>query len=519
MASTSYKLKVDWNNDGDFADSNEDISNYILNVEWERGRDFFSTLTGKSTAGTLRATLLNTDGRFSSFNSASPLYGNILPSRPVVLTGAGDGGFPYTFEMTFFQPLWKGYLKTITPVPDVQGRDIAVLEAVGSLGFINRKQVRIAQQTSIGTGAGVGAILDAVGFSGTARDLDTGQSTMSRMFFKGDVSPINALRQVEVTENGFISETKEGEIRFDSRHARLTNPESTRSQITFSDADGSTYSFSEITQDDPINTISNEINVNLQLYSEASASVVWTHPETGSSSPSIESGKNRTFRAIYPTPDASVDATSIGTWTTSAGGTDYIGNTASDGSGSTITGDLTVALVKTSNFMDIKITNGNANTVYLTTLQARGTVVSKSDTTGFTSTDSTSETAFGKRTFNPGDNFISTSSEAQKWVDYNVAIFKNPQQNLTITLVANRNQNTLDAVVGMIDLSWRITLDAHTKTGLFGADKDFYIESERHMVDANKIHMVTYTLSPTSAVGIFWVVGVSLLETETYIAY
>ena len=78
------------------------------------------------------------------------------------------------------------------------------------------------------------------------------------MFFKGDVSPINALRQVEVTENGFISETKEGEIRFDSRHARLTNPESTRSQITFSDADGSTYSFSEITQDDPINTISNE---------------------------------------------------------------------------------------------------------------------------------------------------------------------------------------------------------------------------------------------------------------------
>ena len=77
----------------------------------------------------------------------------------------------------------------------------------------------------------------------------------------------------------------------------------------------------------------------------------------------------------------------------------------------------------------------------------------------------------------------------------------------------------MDAVVGMIDLSWRITLDAHTKTGLFGADKDFYIESERHMVDSNKIHMVTYTLSPTSAVGIFWVVGVSLLETETYIAY
>ena len=463
--------------------------------------------------------MLNTDGRFSSFNSGSPLFGNILPSRPVVLTGVGDGSFPYTFEMAFFQPLWKGFLKTITPVPDVQGRDIAVLEAVGSLGFINRKQIRIAQQTDIGTGAGIGAILDAVGFSGTARDLDTGQSTMSRMFFKGDISPINALRQVETTENGFISETKEGEIRFDGRHARFTNGESTNSNLTFSDADDSTYSFSEITQDDPINSIANEINLNLQLYSEASASVVWTHPETGTSSPSIESGKDRTYRAIFPSPDASVGAESIGTWTTPSAGTDYVGNTASDGSGSTITGDLTVAIVKTSNFMDIKITNGNANTVYLTTLQARGTVVSKADTTGFTATDSTSETTFGKRSFKADDNFVSTSAEAQQWCDYNIAITKNPQQNLTITLVANRNQSTLDAVVGMIDLSWRVTLDAHTKTGLFGADKDFYIESEKHMIDSNRIHMVTYTLSPTSATGIFWVVGVSLLETETYIAY
>ena len=35
-----YTLLVDWNNDGDFADSNDDITSDVLSLSWERGRDY-----------------------------------------------------------------------------------------------------------------------------------------------------------------------------------------------------------------------------------------------------------------------------------------------------------------------------------------------------------------------------------------------------------------------------------------------------------------------------------------------
>ena len=84
---------------------------------------------------------------------------------------------------------------------------------------------------------------------------------------------------------------------------------------------------------------------------------------------------------------------------------------------------------------------------------------------------------------------------------------------LSVTIPANRNDTTLTNVMSL-DISNRITLDAHTKTGLMSADKDFFIESESHFVNNNKIHTVVYDLSPVSSIGKFWVMGVSLLEDE-----
>lgn len=66
-------VEWDFDNDDDFSESVEDVTSYVLNVETITGRDFPSQLTGKATAGRLRATLDNRDGRFSYFNQNSPL--------------------------------------------------------------------------------------------------------------------------------------------------------------------------------------------------------------------------------------------------------------------------------------------------------------------------------------------------------------------------------------------------------------------------------------------------------------
>ena len=193
-------------------------------------------------------------------------------------------------------------------------------------------------------------------------------------------------------------------------------------------------------------------------------------------------------------------------------------NTAADGSGTNATGDLTIANVKTANYMDISLTNGNASTVYITKLQARAIVTRSSDQTQITVTDSTSETAFGKRVHDSSAPFIPTSEEAFQWCQYNLVRFKDPLQMLRITIPANRNATTLEKTQ-TLDISDRITLDAHTKTGLLAADKDFFIEGMSHIVENKDAHTVQLLLSPISSLYKFWVLGVSLLESETYLGY
>lgn len=66
-------VEWDFDNDGDFDESVEDITEFVLSVETFTGRDWPSLLTGFSGPGKFRATLNNHDDRFSYFNSSSPL--------------------------------------------------------------------------------------------------------------------------------------------------------------------------------------------------------------------------------------------------------------------------------------------------------------------------------------------------------------------------------------------------------------------------------------------------------------
>ncbi len=71
-------IVVEWdlNNDGQFDQPEEDITQYVLAVATQTGRDWPSLLTGKAAPGRLSITLDDTDGRFSYFNANSPLNQN-----------------------------------------------------------------------------------------------------------------------------------------------------------------------------------------------------------------------------------------------------------------------------------------------------------------------------------------------------------------------------------------------------------------------------------------------------------
>ena len=515
----SYTVLVDWNNDGDFTDSGDDITSEVLDMTWERGRDYASALEGRSIAGKLTATLDNTDGKYSPSNASSSLTGNILPGRKVKVK-AGSGSFPYTFPIAFNDGVrWQGYLDRILPAPAVVGLKTCTLTAFGVLGYLNQFEADVATQTNRRTDQAIGDVLDAVGLtSADDRDLDTGKTTISRYWSSGKKT-IDALRLVEEAEAGFIKESKTAQVVFENRTHRLTETASTTSQARFSDADGATYTFNQIDQVDPLSTIVNHVEATARTFDTASVANLWTHPETGSASPTLAPGESKTFEAVYPNPDAANNAMQVNAWTTPAATTDYLANTSSDGSGTNKTSDITVAQTKTGEKMAMTFTNSaTGSDVFMTQIRARGTAVTTKNPCIVRAIDTTSQTAYGERKYTAKTKFIPTTSEAQDWCDYQMSIYGSPVEILTITIPTSASNN-LGQVLSR-DISDRITVTANNDSKL-GINADFFIESEIHSVtNGGTQHSTQWTLSPASGgYSQFWVLGTGVLGTSTVPAF
>lgn len=104
MPQAAYGVYVDWNNDGDFSDSDEDISADVQEIKISRGKD---SQLGRAQAGECELKLKDLTGKYSPENASSPLYGLLLPGRPVKVTMTYGGTVA----------LFNGYLKKIMPNP------------------------------------------------------------------------------------------------------------------------------------------------------------------------------------------------------------------------------------------------------------------------------------------------------------------------------------------------------------------------------------------------------------------
>jgi len=95
MITPVEKLEVDWTADGDFRDTGEIIDRGRIR-SWRvtsYGRDKASQLEGRSIASRLQVVLDNRSEDYSSFNTSSPLSGNVLPKRVVRLSHEGRAAF------------------------------------------------------------------------------------------------------------------------------------------------------------------------------------------------------------------------------------------------------------------------------------------------------------------------------------------------------------------------------------------------------------------------------------------
>ena len=88
MTQAKWRICVDWNDDGDFLDSDEDVTSDVLGLTLEHFRDLASE---RIEAARLELKLANDDHKYSPPNGSSPLTGNLKPGRTVWVRAA----YPY----------------------------------------------------------------------------------------------------------------------------------------------------------------------------------------------------------------------------------------------------------------------------------------------------------------------------------------------------------------------------------------------------------------------------------------
>lgn len=510
----AFRLDVDWDNDGDYLDANEDVTNDASMIETRRGRDYASQWTAQSVAGRLRATLINVDGKYSPDNASSPLFGKVLPGRRVRLR-APTAGAPVGGNVV----LWTGYLDRIEPT-SAPGR-ISTVELTASgplITLANRKALYEPLQNRT-TGYIINRLLnkpDAVILTQFPL-IDTGQTTVPRWGIP-EKTTLDAIRELERTELGFFSENPsddpDQQFVFEDRHHRLKNDHLT-ARATWADTGaGGTIPFVDIRQRPWLDTIVNSVTVTVRGYTVDAPAVLWTHaggPIT------IGPGQQVTVLATYPNSQAgATDGAWVDPWILPVAGTDFTVSGVAQSDIEVMILDLGMGRQATATSMIIRLRNNHAaRTATISNLQARGTAVRRVAETRIVQEDTTSQNLYGIRAFDLPGPWIPDTATAEGYARYIVRRMKDPHPVLSITFRGSASATIQNECLTR-QLSDRVTVNATGQSRL-GVNADMFVESVAFRIRRD-IWETTFDVSPADT-ETYWVLGVSRLGVDTRPAF
>jgi len=225
VTGVSYPLAADWDRDGAYTGTGEDVTDQVpyaepVTVSWGRDqkRDLSPVAPGK-----LTFSLLNTDGRYSPENPSPPLSGAVRVGRMVRWQADNHGVITTLFE---------GPIDSLTVQAE---RTEARVDFEALDGFEQRNNANLSTRVyaTIRTGEAIAVILDAIAWPADKRDLDYG-STVIPYWWAEDVTAPDAVAQLVASEGPpamfFVAN---GVATFRDRHHRLTRARSTDVQATY----------------------------------------------------------------------------------------------------------------------------------------------------------------------------------------------------------------------------------------------------------------------------------------------
>jgi hypothetical protein len=452
----SYNIQVDWDNDGDFYDTYDDITSDVKSISYSRGK---SDELGKAEVGQCSLTLNNADGKYT------PGYGGVisallLPKRPIQVWALYNG--------TKYDGYY-GFIEEIIPHPHLSEQD-CIITAVDGIDFLSRHDLSTTLTKNALTGTIHGLILDDAGWSATMRTLDAGQDTVP-YWYGADVKARFVQEEIDDSEQGFSYISGNGYFNFEDRHHRSTATHQT-SQATFDNTMAYiTYSLN------PKN-VYNIVKVTVTPWELQSEAELWRLQEV----PSIAVGDTQIWwgNTQYP-----VDA-----WVTPASTTDYTANSQADGGGDDMTSDIAITTTKFAKSIKLAIKNNGIVPAYITLLKARGTYYDDQTTVTRKAEDTTSQTAYQKRTLTIDGKYMTDAALAQDLSNYAIGKYKDPRAELSLSLI-NQDAATLTQILSR-EISDRITV-VNTKLGI---SADYFIDYMQHDISmGGKLHTATYRLA------------------------
>src|SRR3990167_8136457 len=119
----TVEAHVDLNDDGDYDDAYEDVSDRLIEAEWELGLNGAFDIVGRD--GTMRLVLDNEDRRFSPEYASSPIYPNLTNDRPVRIRTTKDA---------VTRTMQVGWIAGVNPAPVRGGPMTTEITCDGWLG-------------------------------------------------------------------------------------------------------------------------------------------------------------------------------------------------------------------------------------------------------------------------------------------------------------------------------------------------------------------------------------------------
>ena len=184
-----------------------DVSDVINSITTQRGRD---AQADQFQTGSLSLRIVDQNGDFNPQNPASPYYLLLTPMRKVQIT-ATYAGITY--------PVFSGFITSYTTTTPLTANDVVytTIEAVDAFRLAQNAQIATVAGSGIQlSGARINALLDAIAWPTSMRDVDTGLTTMQADPGTARTA-LAAMQTVETSEYGALYVDATGSFVFQDR--------------------------------------------------------------------------------------------------------------------------------------------------------------------------------------------------------------------------------------------------------------------------------------------------------------